>query len=105
MPNVEKFLNQTVTVERRRRKPNGEVELDRFGQPLYDFPDNVAARKVEHEGVIRSATGQDVEDESEVITGPEDVVRVGDLIDGDTVRRVEAKRSRRGELIGHWSYL
>lgn len=105
MPNVRKYLKQTVTLKRRVRNESGEGVNDRFGAPLYEEPAEVRARKTPREGTVRSPTGEYIDARGEVVTGPETPVSVGDEIDGEEVRGVDTRVGKTGRVVGYWSYL
>lgn len=93
--NLSKHQKQTVTIER-RTGTNG------FGEPIYEAPARIRALYMPREGVRRSATGDDVEVESYVLT--EAPVSLGDRIEGSDVRRLEPI-VRKGQTIGRECYL
>lgn len=105
MPNVRRYLKQTLRLQRRARDAEGNPLLTRTGGITFDAAVNVRGRKFAKSGVVRTATGEEIEAESEAITGPETPVTVGDLIDGEEVRRVETRVDKGGRIIGYWSYL
>lgn len=100
--NLAKHLRQTVRIERREYDELGNPRYDGFGQPLYAAPADMRALYLQREGVRRSATGDDVEVESYVLTDA--AVLLGDRIEGSDVRRVEPV-VRKGKTIGRECYL
>lgn len=99
MPNLRKYLRHTAELERKTDR------TDRFGQAVYEPPETVAARKTPVRGVVRTETGEDVEAETEIVTGPDVPVEVQDRIDGSDVRRVIERSDKAGRIIGYWSYV
>src|SRR5215216_1814760 len=105
LANIRKYLRHDVVIERRTRDSSGNPVLTVTGENTWDEPFSTRARKVEAEGERITSTGEEVDVETEVMLGPEDVVYPGDLIDGEEIGRVEWQRDRIGRVVGYWCYL
>ena len=94
--NLGKYLRQAVALERKG-------EADFYGNVTYADPVQIRARYEPDEGLIRSATGQEIDAESVVLI--RETVALGDLIEGSAVRRVETIVDKRGKTLGYRCYL
>lgn len=93
---VSSFSAQEITLE---RKEGGNF----YGETSYADPVTIRARYEPNSGMRRSATGVDVEVESYVLTETE--IKLGDLIEGSEVRRVEPVIAKNGKTLGYEAYL
>lgn len=90
------FSQQTVNLERKSG-------TNAYGETTYSAPVRIKARYEPSSGMRRSAMGVDIEVESYILTETE--IRLGDLIEGSEVRRVEPIIAKNGKTLGYEAYL
>lgn len=93
MPNLRKYLRQTVTL----RRPTDE--LNDSGEPVYSEPETARARKVSADGRTVNALGVVVDNRTKLLMDVE--VSVGVLVDDVAIQGVEAMVDKRGKTLGY----
>jgi hypothetical protein len=91
------------------RYTNNIVELKRLtshdsrGTPTYESPVDIKARYEPKDGLVTTIAGEQTDAESYVLTEAE--VGVGDLIEGNEVRRVEERVLKNGVTLCYEVFL
>lgn len=93
---ITRYSNQTVSLERY----TGENE---WHEATYEDPVDISVRYEQKSGLTRTATGDQTQVESYILTETE--IKVADLIEGSEVIRVEAKVPKNGITMGYEVYL
>jgi hypothetical protein len=103
LPNVRKYLNQSITLKRQQLRPDGTPRTSGYGEPLFDSPETLDARVVEKQNVRRNPQGEEILASTEVWTAEE--VNVGDYIDGRSIEARSNVVDKRGTAVLWTSYL
>lgn len=95
---IGKFLNQTVSLQRK-----GVSDPYYPGDITYNAPVGIKGRYVPASGLVRTATGDEIDSKGKLLT--EEIVGLGDLIEGTEAKGVEAIVDKRGKTLGFRVYL
>jgi hypothetical protein len=96
MKTIARYTNQVLTLERL-------ISHDARGVPTYSSPEQIRARYERKDGLQQTIAGESAEAESYVLTETE--VALGDLIEGNEVRRVEPKPLKNGTILCYEVFL
>ena len=100
---IDLHAKQEVSLERQTRDEDGGLVLNDYSEPTFDDAETILASYQPRSGLRRSATGDDTDAESTVITATE--IKLGDRIEGSPVRRVEPMIGLDGVLEGYEAFL
>lgn len=89
---IAKYLNQTVSLQRKGAP-------DFYGDVVLSEPVNIKARYEPADGLVRTATGDEINAKGTILTQAE--VAVGDLIEGAEVKGLEALVSKSGTTLAY----
>lgn len=86
------------------RSDNGEVLLDRYGEPEYGVPVVLKCRREQTTKDVQTANGAVLRSYTVYYLDEAQVIRSGDKIDGRTVLAVTEYTNERGESEGFEAY-
>jgi hypothetical protein len=96
MKTIARYTNNIVTLKRLSSQ-------DARGTPIYESAVEIKARYEPKDGLVTTIAGEQAQAESYVLTEAE--VGVGDLIEGNEVRRVEARVLKNGTTLCYEVFL
>ena len=105
MSRMTKYLKQKCTYEKTKRDKNGNVLLDKFGEPQYEAPEVIKCRRETYIQDIQTSTGAILKSSTRYFTDNKQSIQAGDRFDGHTVLRVQEYVNQFGIAEGFESYV
>lgn len=105
MSRVTKYLRQKCTYEQLKRRENGEVLLDKFGEPQYEAPVVIKCRRETTIQDVQTNTGAILKSSTRYFTDDKHTIQADDKLDGAAVLKTQEYINQFGETEGFESYV
>lgn len=105
MSRMSKYLNQKCTYEKMKRKEDGSVSLDKFGEPSHEAPIVIKCRFETSIQEVQTNTGVVLTSSVRFFTDDKHSIQVGDKLGGKSVIKVQEYINQFGDAEGFESYV
>lgn len=105
MSRMSKFLKQECSFERAKRNADGSVQLDKFGDVMYESPVTLKCRRERIVKDVQTATGAILRSSTRYFTDEIQPIEADDRFDGKTILQVEEYVNQLGRIEGYESYV
>ena len=89
MSRISKFLKQKCTYERLKRKEDGTVQFDKYGEPQYEAPEVIKCRREETIQEVQTNTGAVLKSSTRYFTDDKQSIQANDKLDGKAVLKTQ----------------
>ncbi|MGN1230069.1 MAG: hypothetical protein ACI4T5_10520 [Prevotella sp.] len=100
-----KFLKQKCVFERAKRSEDGSVQLDQFGEVIYEPPVTLKCRRERVIKDVQTNTGAILRSSTRYFTDESQPIDADDRFDGKTILEVEEYTNQLGKTEGYESYV
>ena len=105
MSRITKYLRQKCTYEKLKRKPDGTVSLDKYGEPQYEAPVIIPCRRETTIQDVQTSTGAILKSSTRYLTDNKHSIQADDKLDGKAVLKVQEYTNQFGVAEGYESYV
>lgn len=105
MSRMTKYLKQKCTYEKLKRREDGEVELDIYGDPQYTDPVTIKCRRETTVQDVQTNTGAILKSTTRYFTDDKQSIQADDKLDGKAVLKVQEYINQFGVVEGFESYV
>ena len=105
MSRMTKFLKQTCVFESAKRNSKNEVQLDKFGEIIYEAPINIKCRRERTIKDIQTNTGAILKSSTRYYTDEANIINADDKFDGKIILEVEEYINQAGKVEGYMCYV
>ena len=105
MSRITKYLKQKCTYEKLKRKEDGTVLLDKFGEPQYEAPVTIKCRREVTVQEVQTNTGATLKSNTRYFTDDKHTIQANDKLDGLIVLKTQEYINQFGKAEGFESYV
>ena len=105
MSRMTKFLKQTCSYEKLKRKADGTVLLDKYGEPQYEAPVVIKCRREVTIQDVQTNTGAILKSSTRYFTDDKHSIQANDRLDGKAVLKTQEYTNQFGVAEGFESYV
>lgn len=105
MSRMTKYLRQKCTYEKLLRSIDGEILLDKFGDPQYELPEEIKCRRESFVQEVQTNTGAILQSVTRYFTDDRYTIQANDKLDGKPVIKVQECVNQFGNTEGFESYV
>lgn len=105
MSRMTKFLRQSCVLEKAQRNSVGDVNLDEYGDILYENPQTLKCRRERFVKDMQTNTGATLKTSSRYFLDESVAVEADDRIDGKVILSVEEYTNQQGLCEGYECYV
>ena len=105
MSRMTKFLKQSCSFEKAKKNSNGQVQLNKFGEVLYETPTIIKCRRERIVRDVQTSTGAILRSSTRYFTDDSQIIEADDRLDGRIVLEVEEYTNQLGKVEGYESYV
>lgn len=105
MSRISKYLKQKCLYEKLQLDDNGQVKLDKFGEPLYEAPITIKCRRETTIQDVQTNTGAILKSSTRYFLDDTQHIRADEKLDGKTVLKVQEYINQFGAAEGFECYV
>lgn len=105
MSRMTKYLRQTCLYEQCRRKEDGTVSLDMYGEPLYESPVKIKCRREVSVQDVQTNTGAILKSNTRYFVANTHSIKADDKLDGKYILKVTEYINQFGKAEGYECYV